>query len=421
MLAKKQLTLKLFFPLLLLVFLSGCWDKIELEDIALVTAIGLDKGSIPGRVDVTLQIMNAQKAMISQGNATDKEPDHINITLRNTTPVLVKDQANAVITRRINISQVQAFLIGEELAREEDLYNVIAAMIRDPEMRRETPVIITKERAETFIDRNRPKFETLIYAFYRFKFNRWKETGDVPLSSVNDYLRAHADQAPYLFIYATTERKKTKAKGKGDDTTAGHMEIEGGDPVEMIGAALVKEGKMIGTLTGEETRFALLLAQNLRIATYYLAFPDPDDKPWMISTRLKNETPPTIEVDLKGKRPRITVTVPLYVEVLSIPSGVDYVADITLQKKLAQYLEQTMQRKFADLVEKAQHTWKADIFNWYRFVRSRFLTWQAYEAYDFPKRFPEADVTIRVRLQMVDFGKQMRPQDKLPPFKKENR
>lgn len=409
--------LKHVFPFLFLLFLSGCWDKIELEDVALVTTIGLDKGTLPGHVDVTLQIMNAQKATVALGNPADKEPDHINVTLRNTTPILVKDQANAVITRRINISQVQAFLISEALARDVDLYQIIAAMIRDPEMRRETPVIITQERTETFIKRNRPKFETLIYAFYRFKLNRWKDTGDVPLSSVNDFLRAHADGAPSLFIYATTERKKPKTKGQGDDTIAGRMEISGGDSVEMVGAAIVKEGKMIGTLTGEETRFTLLLAQNLRIAAYYIAFPDPDHKPWMISTRIKNEMPPTIDVDIHGKRPRVTITVPLYIEVLSIPSNVDYAADIRLQKKLARYFEQTMHQTFMDLVQKAQHQWKADIFNWYRFARSKFLTWSSYEAYDFEKRFPDAEVDIHVQIQMIDFGKQMRPEDTLPPFK----
>ncbi|MDY0323220.1 MAG: Ger(x)C family spore germination protein [Candidatus Carbobacillus sp.] len=409
--------LKRLLPFFLLLFLSGCWDKIELEDVALVTTIGLDKGSLPGRVDVTLQIMNAQKATIALGNPAEKEPDHINVTLRNTTPILVKDQANAVITRRINISQVQAFLISEALARDVDLYQIIAAMIRDPEMRRETPVIITKERAETFIKHNRPKFETLIYAFYRFKLNRWKDTGDVPLSNVNDFLRAHADGAPYLFIYATTERKKAETKGQGDDTIAGRMEVKGGDPAEMIGAAIIHKGKMIGTLTGEETRFTLLLGQNLRIASYYVAFPDPDHKPWMISTRIKNEMPPTIDVDLKGKRPHITLTVPLYVEVLSIPSNVDYVADMRLQNKLARYLEQTMHKTFMDLVQKAQQTWKADIFNWYRFARSQFLTWSAYEAYDFEKRFQDAEVTLHVKLQMIDFGKQLRPEDTLPPLK----
>ncbi|PTQ54802.1 MAG: Spore germination protein GerKC [Hydrogenibacillus schlegelii] len=401
---------------LLALFLGGCWDKVELEDIAFVTAIGFDRGERPGLLDVTLQIVNTQKATITLGTAAEGEPRMTNITLKNTTPLMTKDLANAVITRRINISQTQAFLISEDLARNVDLYSVLAMTIRDPEMRRETPVIITRERAEDFIRKNVPRFETLIYEFYRYKLNRWKDTGIVPLSSMNDYLRAHAAGQPYLFVYASARRTLPGEKGRMDDTTAGKAEIEGGDPVEMIGSAIVYRGKMIGALTGEETRLALLLAHKLRVASYYMSFRDPVKPIFQVSTRIKNETPPLIRIDLSRDPMVITVDVPFYVEVLSIPSKVDYVTDRSLQKKLIQSILEQMDEKTARLLHKAQKEWRVDLFDWARYARQKFWTWDAWERFDFADRFPDARVRVRYRIEMIDFGKQFNPDERSRPL-----
>ncbi|MBE3596302.1 MAG: hypothetical protein IMW86_04580 [Hydrogenibacillus sp.] len=408
---------RLVAPLLVLLLQCGCWDKIELEDVAFVTTMGFDRGEIPGHLDVTLEIMNAQKATVALGNATQNEPRATNITLKNTTPLMVKDLANGVITRRINISQVQAFLISEKLARTVDLYSVLASTFRDPEMRRETPIIVTRERAETFIANNVPRFETLIYQFYRYKLNRWRDTGIVPLSNMNDFLRAHAAERPYLFIYATTEHRRPPHQGQNDEVIAGEMEVEGGDPVEMIGAAVVDRGKMIGTLTGEETRLVLLLGAKLRVASYYMIFHDPNDPQFMISTRIKNENPARIRIDTRRDPMTIDVEVPLYVEVLSIPSKIDYVTDLKLQKQLIASIKTQMNEKTEQLVRKAQRQWRIDLFDWERFARRQFWTWDAWQRYDFRRRIPEARVHVRYRIEMLDFGKQLRPDERGVPLR----
>ena len=48
-----------------------------------------------------------------------------------------------------------------------------------------------------------------------------------------------------------------------------------GDPVQMIGSAVFKDGKMIGTLTGEETRITLFLRRKALGHTFVQSFPIP--------------------------------------------------------------------------------------------------------------------------------------------------
>lgn len=56
----KKRFLFLFFVASLF-FLSGCWDKMELEDRAYVVALGLDKNEKENFIDVTFQIANLHR------------------------------------------------------------------------------------------------------------------------------------------------------------------------------------------------------------------------------------------------------------------------------------------------------------------------------------------------------------------------
>ncbi|MBT9252510.1 MAG: hypothetical protein KM296_02225 [Brockia lithotrophica] len=393
--------------------LGGCWDKAELEDIVFASAIGIDRAEQPGRLDVTFELMNTKKASIPIGQTAQEEPNVTHVTVRNTTPIWARDIANSVVTRRINISHVQTIVIGEELVRQEDLFVTLAAALRDPEMRRATPIIVTRERAEDFLRNNRPRFETLPYIFYRFKLNRWKDTGTVPISTLNEFLRAYSIHAGYLVTYATARRDEGP-EGSDDRALPGELRVEGGDPVEMIGSVALARGKMVGALTGYETRFALLLGNQLHVATYLIGFRDPVDPTYYVSTRIQNWEGPRIHIDVSRDIPRITVDIPFRVEVLSVPSRVDYVNDAGKRKLLHESIRKEIESAFRQVVHRAQHEFETDIFGWSRFALRLFPTWEDYRRYDFPGKFPRANVDVHVDVKIINFGKTVTTEEESP-------
>jgi len=393
--------------------LGGCWDKIELEDIVFASTIGLDRAEQPGRLDVTFELMNTKKASIPIGQTAQKEPNVTYVTVRNTTPIWARDIANTVVTRRINISHVQTIVIGEKLVRQEDLFITLAAALRDPEMRRATPIIVTRERAEDFLRENRPRFETLPYIFYRFKLNRWKDTGTVPISTLNEFLRAYSIRAGYLVTFATAQRGD-HSDGKDDRALPGELQIEGGGPVEMIGSAVLARGKMVGSLTGYETRFALLLGNQLHVATYLIGFRDPVDPTYYVSTRIQNWEGPRVRIDVSRDIHRITVDIPFRVEVLSVPSRVDYVNDAGKRKLLHESIRKELESAFRQVIRRAQEEFETDIFDWSRFALRLFPTWEDYRRYDFPGKFPRAEVEVHVDVKIINFGKTVTTQEESP-------
>ena len=57
-------------------FISGCWDKREINELGIVTAVGVDKGKGENRYSVTIEIANTPPKKSgnsgSDGNETNK-------------------------------------------------------------------------------------------------------------------------------------------------------------------------------------------------------------------------------------------------------------------------------------------------------------------------------------------------------------
>lgn len=71
--------------LLLMIFLSGCWDEHELHTLFIVTGVALDESDDPEKMDITVQIAKSQSKSSRSG---DTEPQENYIILLKTKAVL---------------------------------------------------------------------------------------------------------------------------------------------------------------------------------------------------------------------------------------------------------------------------------------------------------------------------------------------
>ena len=130
-----------FLMLLLPIFLfTGCFNYRELNEIAIASAIGLDKTS-DGYI-VTIQVMNTKKA--SETGTSNDQPKFITFT---TTGVTLQDAIRESIldsSRRIYPNHVQILIIGEDLAKS-GISDVLDMFFRSVEFRKQTSVLIAKD------------------------------------------------------------------------------------------------------------------------------------------------------------------------------------------------------------------------------------------------------------------------------------
>ncbi|WP_339253606.1 Ger(x)C family spore germination protein [Sporosarcina sp. FSL W8-0480] len=400
--------LKLFFLLLpVSLILVGCWDKSELEERGYAVVIGIDKSEKDHMVDVTFQIENPQVGSSSLATAPNEPPSDI-ITITATDILSAKELANSIVSRQIDLSQVETIIVGETFAKSDYFHHIMASSMRDPEVRRKIIMIVSKESARKFINNNHSKMETRPHKYYAFMSDRWKDTGFVPISDLNRYFQ-RSSNALFLAIYATSERDE-RFRESSDNYKAGQVPQKEGDPVQMIGSAVLKNGKMIGVLTGEETRNSLLLREKSKTHHYIDTFIDPKMEGLRISARVGKEERSKVKINVKTEPPEVFVTVPLKVQVLSIPSLIDYANNEKNQALLKEEIKKELEEKISSLIKKTKEEFGAEPFVWYEEARREFWTMDEFIKYDWQEKYRDADVKVDFEITIESFGSLLKPQ-----------
>ena len=124
---------------------SGCWSNKELNDLALVSALGIDKNE-KGRYVGTFQIVNpANVAGGLQGGGGGQGPAVSVYSTSGDNLVEVSRRASTKISRRLYYAHTNLVVISEELAREEGISKIMDALDRDPEFRETATMVIARE------------------------------------------------------------------------------------------------------------------------------------------------------------------------------------------------------------------------------------------------------------------------------------
>ncbi|MDW8800842.1 Ger(x)C family spore germination protein [Clostridium sp. A1-XYC3] len=407
-----------FFMILILVvtLFSGCWDKVEIEEQGYVAAIGIDKGS-EKMMRITFQITNPKAGGGSgntpQGGGGNSQPSDI-ITVEAPGLLTARELVSVSVTRRISLSHAKILVVGEDLAKTKEFFRALESSLRDKEIRRAMSLMISREKAEDFIRQNKPILEDRPEKFFQFMARRWRDTGLVPPNSNLNRFMQRTEEGGSLFLttYGTAKNFSDKDGKNEADFLPGQVNKKGGNPTEIIGSAVFKEGRMIGSLTGDETRLVAILRPKPEVRSMVFTFPDPLNEKYRTVGRVIKQQKTKIHVDITEGAPVIDVTVPISIDILSIPSFESYPEDMNKQAILKNSIESYLEKESMKVVQKSQRDLNGDPFLWELAARKKFLTYDDYKGYDWMKKFPKAEITIHYKVNLKSFGKQLNPPEK---------
>jgi Ger(x)C family germination protein len=401
--------------MILLIVLSGCWDQISVENLSFVTAVGLDRDEEnENMVEVTYVIANPESGTLATGGDTSESPiETISFTAEDFNTA--KSIANIVISKQISYDLLRVFMVSEEFASDEDFLRWIYDVTKSPEVRRDINLLITKEDVLTFVENNEPKLETRSHKFYELMFESGQQTGTIPPSKMNQYFQITEENANlFLAMYATTEQNETEERLEDSDQfIAGELNYEGEtNTAEFAGSAVFNEGKMIDTLTVEETRLSYLLNNVLeQPESMIVSLSDPEEEGGQVAARVKRQGKVQLDMDLKGSTPSIHATVPLNLDILTNHSMENVAENKEARENLKKEFEQTFDQKFAELVKKTQEELGGQPFSWSLPARKKFLTLSEFNDYDWKNTYPEMEVTVETDVTFESFGRQAKVPD----------
>jgi len=365
-----------------ILFLGGCWDRSEINDMAIVTAAAIDK--LDGQsIELTLQLFIPKALGGGSGSGGGAPSGGQQLTfVRSGKGLNIADAASklqARLPRRIFWGHCKVFILGEAFARE-GVKEEMDYLFRHPQPRERAFMFVSQGQAAEML-RPVPPLERYTAEVAR-ELSEQKIGIRVTLKEFLEMLDGEGQAAalPYL-------RLQPPQKGEKKNQSVPFI----------AGTAVFKRDKMNGLLTMRTTRGALWLRKEIQKAS--------------ITVRLQGTKREFIT--MTPIRQRIEIKPRIHDGQWIIHVHIHTVGDLVqngtnldpMNPDLLHLMEQAVQRSIADRVEEAldrlQRNLNADIIGFGEsFHRAYPKPWrQARERWDelFPKVQVRMDIRVNIR------------------------
>ncbi|MFD1066865.1 Ger(x)C family spore germination protein [Oceanobacillus locisalsi] len=147
----------LFFLCCFCLLLAGCWDEVDIEERGFVIGVALDlaEEQTEGSPMITLTDQFAVPAGLgtpSEGGESSQKP-YNNLSLDGQSLLQITRDMALIQGNAPFYEHLKLIVVSEELAREPGIFaNSMDLLIRDPEMRRETKVIVSQQNAKEVLE-----------------------------------------------------------------------------------------------------------------------------------------------------------------------------------------------------------------------------------------------------------------------------
>ncbi|MGE5599563.1 MAG: Ger(x)C family spore germination protein [Bacteroidota bacterium] len=391
---------------LLLLPSSGCWDREELENLALVMALGFD--FLPGgRCEVTAQIaiptrLGAGGGAGRDGGGGDGGPPTVVLTKSGSTMYDAFRAINRVINRQLTFTQARLLFFGDRTARQ-GVKNLLAGITRFREFRRTMYVMVVKGRAKDVlsirseIERNPAEYLLDLATLARY-------SGETDLATVNEFIRAMESRgsSPVATYLLPPPKRKDEKKAQGQE--GGEKEGGGGQEaaVTVGGVAVFRGDRLAGVIDPIDVPAYLMLKG--RFIQSYLSLSDPLARRGKIVLQLTSGTP-KVTPHLRGSRPAAEVDVKVEADLASGETGLNYMDEPhehRVEKVAAAHLNRLLRR----VIRQAQSEFRSDPFGLGDNFRPLVPDWPAWTSLRMEEQFPSMPIKISVRVYLRRLGSQ---------------
>jgi spore germination protein KC len=377
---KRKTVLALFFLSINTLFLSGCWDRTEVNDLAIITAAGLDvtddhKLELSVNLFVTSSSGGQQMGGMSGGEGGGQS------IVRSAAGLTMADAASKLqqmLPRKVFWGQDDVFIFGERLAKQ-GIVEPMEYLTRYPAPRERANVFVSKGLAKDVL-RLQPSIER----------------------SVGEVLREMAKSQTGLSI--TMKELAQMLAGKANAAVIPWLEInQDQDDQKSIpfinGTAIVKNGKMAGRMNDLATRGIMWLRNEIKNATVTVS--PKGTKGYVSFYLLRSHT--ELVPHINGDNWSVTVKIETEDDI------VENTTDLNLMEpEHTQELETELRTDIENRVKKAltqaQKKMNADIFNFAdAFYRKYPKEWnQAKDRWD--EIYPKVEVKLETNPKITRAG-----------------
>lgn len=390
----KKVTFILSISIVIITLLTGCWDRREVNDLAIAVAIGIDKNEDKGYT-ISAQVLNPSEiaASASGGGSAYDTP----VTTYTTSGEILFEALRKLtqqVPRKIYLSHIRLIVIGEEVAKE-DVYTSLDFLSRDPEMRTDFYMIVSKDCKAEDVLKVLTKIEKIpankLFDSLETSSETWAATSKVKLNEFIDCIVGEGIQ-PVL----------TAVTILGD--VKGGAELEKVQSIDLKsvlyfdGLAAFKKNKLVGWLNPDESK-GLNYAQG-KVKNSIIVIEKDGEKVGIelvnskaeIIPHLHGNQPPSIEVKISGEANLAETNTKL---------------ELTNDHVFSELEEKTnedIKDKITKAIDKAQNEYQSDIFGFGEHIHKKEpKEWKKIKK-DWPELFPGIQIEVKVDIHIRRVG-----------------
>ena len=377
---------KIKYLLLLLPFLSGCYNYRELNEIGITTAISIDYDE---NFKVIAQVINPVK---QQDASTSGEPSFVNFSSEGDS---LQEAFRSVILespRQLYGSHLQIIILSEEIVNNH-LFEVLDFFTREPEIRSEVNVILAQDpkdlegiTIQTLL--NDLSSSTILDALE----SQSKKEGATLEITLNDLTNMYLN--PYLEI---TMPSMTVEGNLGQGQKEENITETVADAKTKIGTtAIFKENNLLGFLSIQESKMVNLIKNNF--SDSILQFEYNDGYIVFEPNRVKSK----VEADVKNNK--VIVTIKGYAKINEVGTIVN-LEDTKEIEKIKDFLNESIENSVKDTFNSIRDKYNTDIFGfqdlYYKtdpnYFKENYKNW-------YEDAFPNLEIDVNSNLKLYEKG-----------------
>jgi len=400
-------------------FLAGCWDRVEIENRAFAVAFGVDGVEAIDTMDVTdvvdttdtvttvstaspfrfqfstaMASHDGESAGSNGGDSGENEDNEDNedsnrddsgtgSSAQGQTLIEAIHTLDANSSRKLSLGQAKTMVLGTEILRDRDLFcEVIGVVENTPEIDSTITVLATNSRVSDVLTASPPNESKPGYHvvnFYRLAAKSGGRSFQKDFESMMADLRATGNTVLPLVEKGEGRDANQKDANQRDAVQRGIVQK---DTIRIEGALVIKDYRLAGELDGTQLR-GLLWAENKACKGAILTI---DNIP-MIVRRHRS----TLRFSEKDGRLRCTIDVRVKGEILrfneEIPEALKY--------------EQFIAQEISETAKKLQQELEVDAFGFQTALRrQRYSLYRQYVD-DWPVVFKEMEIVPVVRCDIT--------------------
>ncbi|AIQ33408.1 spore gernimation protein GerC [Paenibacillus sp. FSL R5-0345] len=388
----RRRSLLLCIVILLQIFITGCWSRRELNDLAITVGLGIDK--IGDQYQVSAQVVLPSQIAGSKGGSPQSP-----VNLYKATGSTVYEAVRKITTlspRKIYIAHLRILVLGEDLAKE-GISPVLDLLSRDTEVRNDFFIVVSKNSKASDALKILTSLEKIpamrLYSSLETSEKQWAPTSTVTLGTLTTELVTKGKN-PVLtgvIIDGNVDVGETQQNVETVDS-----------PTELkySGLAVFKEDKLIGWLNQEESKVYNYLTNKVKSTVFYIKCPEGNKVSLDVF-----EAHSKIKSSMKNGKPEISIE-------QHIESNLGEVQcrnlDLTNPKtitELEQIANQKVELLFENTIKKVQQQYKSDIFGFGEVVhRSDPQAWKKLKD-NWDQIFANLPVSVKTDIKIRLLGK----------------